>query len=192
MWASLDLPSRTPQSQRNPSRPKRLSASLLTRLNCPYTVDHLASHHLTPFPAVACVDFCSPLLPLLLSLFYLLPEEAVISLPRPAAGTQSHTAYPRASSVTHYTLLLLDRAKEGLPRSPHNLQLDHSSPIPRNDGSPVALHHRTGRVVHTCTDLFSTQPAQHAGSSTLLSSCVSVSVICCRCTSCSKPALTPS
>lgn len=49
MWASLDLPSRTPQSQRNPSRPKRLSESLLTRPNCPYTVDHLASHHLTSF-----------------------------------------------------------------------------------------------------------------------------------------------
>lgn len=190
MWASLDLPSRTPQrtqAQTPASSPHETQPARppLPQPTSVFTVAHLASYHLTSFPRPViwisvpgcCCCYCSATVASGKSGQFL-----------PAVGASSAARSRASQSVT--TLLLLGRAKEELPGSPHTLQLDHSSPIARNDRSPVALHHRTRRVVHTCTDLFSTQPAQHTGSSTLLSSCAPVSVICCRCTTCSNPALT--
>lgn len=110
-----------------PEEPKPTQASVCvspheTQPIFVFTAARLASHYLTSFlrllvllsvPRRCCCCCCS-------LLFLLPPEEAPISQ-RPAVGAPSHTAYSRASP-SHYTLLLLDRAKEGLPRSPHTLQ----------------------------------------------------------------------
>lgn len=68
MWASLDLPSRTPRARGTQAEPNvclRLSSRDPTHLV--FADAHPASHHLTSFLRLLVLTFCFPLLLLLLS-----------------------------------------------------------------------------------------------------------------------------
>lgn len=194
MWASLDLPSRVPQ--RNPS-PNVVS--LLTRPNllarpCPqptsvFTAARLASHHLTSFSTAACCDFCSWLLWWFVAAHLLrsLPGKAFTSSLVQLVIPLRHTLGPLARSP-HYGCL--NEPKRDCPVLPIVFISTTHHPL----HVTTALQWPSTIVPDaSCTHAPTSSP--HSRPNTLVAPrCCPpvppVSVICCRCTTCSQPALT--
>lgn len=130
MWASLDLPSRTPQrtpAQTPASSPHETQPARppLPQPTSVFTVAHLASYHLTSFlrPVVlifvpgCCCCYCSATV-----------ASGESGQFPPAVGASSAARSRASQSVT--TLLLLGRAKEGLPGSPHTILFNSTTHHP--------------------------------------------------------------